>query len=390
MAKRIIILLVLALAAGGGYFYWRTNAEKEANGHITVSGNLEMTQVDISFKASGKLLELTVREGDFVKKGQLIARIDRNQIERQKERDQAGVSASENALTTLGTSIQYQKATIDGDIDLKKAQLAQAEARLSELQAGSRSQEIDQAQAAVADARTQAELTRLDWERAQKLYKNEDISTSQFDMSRTKYQSAQAVLRQAEQRLAMVQEGPRKEEISIARAQVDQARASVRLAEANRVDLRRKEQELGARRADIDRSKAQLAMTQAQIGDTEVFSPVDGVVLVKSTEVGEVVAAGATVVTIGDLDHPWLRAYINERDLERVKLGATVRLKTDSRSGKEYQGRITFIASEAEFTPKQIQTQEERVKLVYRIKVEVDNPRHELKSNMPVDGEIVL
>jgi len=233
-------------------------------------------------------------------------------------------------------------------------------------------------------------LTRLDWERAQKLYKNEDISTSQFDMSRTKYQSAQAVLRQAEQRLAMVQEGPRKEEISIARAQVDQARASVRLAEANRVDLRRKEQELGARRADIDRSKAQLAMTQAQIGDTEVFSPVDGVVLVKSTEVGEVVAAGATVVTIGDLDHPWLRAYINERDLERVKLGATVRLKTDSRSGKEYQGRITFIASEAEFTPKQIQTQEERVKLVYRIKVEVDNPRHELKSNMPVDGEIVL
>jgi len=390
MAKRIILLLVVAIAAGGGYWYWRTNAANEAKGHILVSGNLEMTQVDISFKASGKLTELMVREGDYVKKGQLIARIERHQIESQKDRDQAGVVSSENALTVLGTSILFQRATIDGDIDLKKAQLAQAEARLSELLAGSRSQEIDQAQAAVADARTQSEQALADWERAQKLYKNEDISTSQFDMARTKYQSSQAILRQAEQRFAMVKEGPRKEEVSIARAQVDQARASLKLAEANRVDLRRREQELGARRADIDRSKAQLAMTQAQIGDTEVFSPVDGVVLVKSAELGEVVAAGATVVTIGDVEHPWLRAYINERDLDRVKIGGKVRLKTDSRSGKEYEGRVTFIASEAEFTPKQIQTQEERVKLVYRIKVEVDNPKHELKSNMPVDGEILL
>ncbi len=390
MAKRIIILLLLVAAGAGGYWYWRTAAAAEANGRILVSGNLEMTQVDISFKASGKLMDLSVREGDFVKKGQLIARIEHRQIESQKDRDAAGVAASENAFTTLGTSIQYQKATIDGDIDLKKAQLAQAEARLSELLAGSRTQEVDQAQAAVADARTQADLNRLDWERAQKLYKDEDISTSQYDMARTKYQSAQAVLRQTEQRFNLVKEGPRKEEISIARAQVDQARASLKLAEANRVDLKRKEQELGARRAEIDRSKAQLAMTQSQISDTEVYSPVDGVVLVKSAEIGEIVAAGATVVTIGDVEHPWLRAYINERDLDRVKIGGKVRLKTDSRSGKEYQGLITFIASEAEFTPKQIQTQEERVKLVYRIKVEVGNPQRELKSNMPVDGEIIL
>jgi HlyD family secretion protein len=117
---------------------------------------------------------------------------------------------------------------------------------------------------------------------------------------------------------------------------------------------------------------------------------VDGVVLVKSADVGEVLAPGTTVVTVGDIDHPWLRGYINETLLGRVKIGSQARITTDSYPGKVYPGRVTFIASEAEFTPKQIQTQQERVKLVYRIKIEADNPQHELKSNMPADAEIVL
>jgi len=112
--------------------------------------------------------------------------------------------------------------------------------------------------------------------------------------------------------------------------------------------------------------------------------------LVKAAEMGEVVAAGTTIVSIGDLDHPWLRAYINETDLGRVHLGGTVSLSTDSFPAKKYEGKISFIASEAEFTPKQIQTKEERVKLVYRIKIDVANAEHELKNNMPVDAEIVL
>jgi len=96
------------------------------------------------------------------------------------------------------------------------------------------------------------------------------------------------------------------------------------------------------------------------------------------------------IVTIGDLEHPWLRGYINETDLGRIKLGQKVKLTTDSYPGKVYPGHISFIASEAEFTPKQIQTKEERVKLVYRIKIDVDNASHELKNNMPVDAEIEL
>jgi HlyD family secretion protein len=188
----------------------------------------------------------------------------------------------------------------------------------------------------------------------------------------------------------MVKEGPRKEDIAAQRAVVARAVAAVRTAEANRIELLRKEQELVARKAVIEQSRAQAGISESQLSDTTVFTPIDGVVLVKSAEVGEVLGAGTTIVTIGDLEHPWLRGYINETDLGRVKLGQKVKLTTDSFAGKAYWGTISYIASEAEFTPKQIQTKEERVKLVYRIKILVDNTSHELKNNMPVDAEIIL
>jgi HlyD family secretion protein len=234
------------------------------------------------------------------------------------------------------------------------------------------------------------ELARADWERAQTLYKNTDISTSQFDQARTKFNAANAVLAQAEDRARLVQEGPRKEEIAGARAQLAHAQAAVRTAQANRIDLRRKQEQLVELRAEIDRARAQVGITEAQLNDTTISSPLDGVVLVKSAEPGEVIAAGTAIVRIGDVDHPWLRAYVGETDLGRVKLGVKVNLTTDSYPGKIYHGVVSFISSQAEFTPKQIQTKEERVKLVYRIKVDVDNANHELKDNMPVDAEIPL
>jgi HlyD family secretion protein len=231
---------------------------------------------------------------------------------------------------------------------------------------------------------------KKDWDRAQVLYKDDDISTAQFDQYRNRWESAAASLNQSREREALVLAGPRQEQINAQSALVERARGALKMAEANSLELKRREQELATRRAEIARSKASLELIDTQLADTIATSPVDGVVLVKSADVGEVLAAGATVVTIGDIDHPWLRGYINETDLGRVKIGSKARLTTDTYPGKVYNGRVSFIASEAEFTPKQIQTQQERVKLVYRIKIEVDNPQHELKSNMPADATIEL
>jgi HlyD family secretion protein len=273
---------------------------------------------------------------------------------------------------------------------VRTAELRSAQAHLAALVAGSRPQEIQEARAAVADAKAQHDQAQADWDRAQDLFKNDDISKQQYDQYRARLDSTAAILRQADEKLALVVEGPRKEDIDAARADVVRAQAELQATEANQLELKRREEDMLAHRADVARARAQVAITDTQINDTVVVAPIDGVVLVKSAEVGEVLAAGTTVVTIGDIDHPWLRAYINETDLARVKFGQSASLTTDSFPGKTYPGRISFIASEAEFTPKQIQTREERVKLVYRIKIDVDNRSRELKSNMPVDAEIQI
>jgi HlyD family secretion protein len=389
MKKRIPILLILMAAGAGAYWWWTTRQATNSN-RIFVSGNLELTQVDISFKMAGRMIERKVDEGDWVKQGDLVAVLDPMIYRHQKSRDEASVASAESNYRQLATAVAYQKATLESDIASKQADLNRATASLEELLNGSRQQDIQQAEAAVRDAKAQVDLAQADWDRAQQLFKNEDISRQQYDQYRTRLDSAQALLHQAEQKYSLVKEGPRPEDIAQARAQVAAAKAALANAEAQRLELRRKEEAMAGGLDEIRRSKAQVQISETQLADTEARSPISGVVLVKSAEPGEVLAAGTTVVTIGDLEHPWLRAYINETDLGRVKLGQKVKLTTDSYPGKVYWGKISFISSVAEFTPKQIQTKEERVKLVYRIKVDVDNSSHELKNNMPVDAEILL
>jgi HlyD family secretion protein len=357
---------------------------------VHVSGNIELTEVDMSFKTAGRLVERRFDEGDTVKKGDIVAELDRDQLSQQKDRDVAAVASADSQYQQLQTSIAMQKETLAGDIAARKADLAQARAHLEELLNGSRPQEIQESRAGASDARAQYQLAKADWDRAQTLFKNEDISRQQYDQYHTRLDSAQAILHESEHRLSLVEEGPRKEDIAGARDQVASAEQAVKLAEANRLELQRKEEQLGQQKAAIDEAKAQARITGVMLSDTIISSPIDGVVLVKSAEPGEVLAAGTTVLTIGDIDHPWLRGYISEGDLGRVKLGQKADITSDSFPGKTYPGHVSFIASDAEFTPKQIQTNEERVKLVYRIKIDVDNQRHELKNNMPVEADIHL
>jgi HlyD family secretion protein len=389
MKKRIVVIIVLAGLAVAGALAFRSFRNPPDN-NIRISGNIELTQVNIAFKVSGRLIERAVNEGDAVKKGMVIARLDQDQLLRQRDREQATLAQAQAQRAQAATTVEWARESTSSDLAQRRADLNQAQARLNELEAGSRPQEVQEARAAVESARAEADRTRKDWERAQVLFQKDDISASQFDQYRARADSAAASLRQAEQRLAMVQEGPRKETIEAARAQVSRAAAAVEWGGAQRLDVARKEQDVTSRRAEIDRARASIALIDSQLADTVAASPIDGLVLVKAANTGEIVAPGTTIVTIGDIDHPWLRGYITERDLGRVKLGTKARVTTDSFPGKEYSGRVSFISSEAEFTPKQIQTSEERVKLVYRIKIDVDNPQHELKSNMPADALLVL
>jgi HlyD family secretion protein len=388
MKKPIIIILALAALGVAAWIYHERG--KKPDNRIVVSGNIELTEVNIAFKTAGKLIERTVDEGDAVKKGQVIARLDRDQLVAQRERETAGLESAQSQLAQAETALEWEKATLAGDVEQKRGDVAANQARLAEFQNGARPQEKLDAQAAVDSAQSEVDRSKKDWDRAQTLFKDDDISAAQFDQYRNRWESATAALKSAKERQALVLAGPRAEVIQAQQAALERSRGALKMGEANTLEMKRREQELTTRRAEIARSRASIAMIDSQLADTVEASPVDGVVLVKSADVGEVLASGTTIVTVGDIDHPWLRGYVNETDLGRVKLGSKVKVTTDSYPGKVYAGRVTFIAADAEFTPKQIQTAEERVKLVYRVKIEMDNPRHELKSNMPADAEIVL
>src|SRR5271156_619400 len=171
--KRKIIIIIVALVALAGVagFVWTNQLHRGGDKQIAVSGNIELTEVDISFKVPGKLVELNVDEGAFVKKGDIIARIDRDQMDRQKNRDEASLMSTESQYQQMETSVRWQRATLDSDIALKKAELRSAQAHLDELLAGSRPQEIQQARATVSDATAQHDQAKADWDRSQELFK---------------------------------------------------------------------------------------------------------------------------------------------------------------------------------------------------------------------------
>jgi HlyD family secretion protein len=281
----------------------------------------------VSFKVQGRIVDLPVEEGQQVEQGALLARLEDADYKQRVRIDEAGVRVRESnlALTLAGT----------------------------------REQEVKAAQQTMIDAQADLEQKKLDTSAPSSLFAKDEVSAQERDLAATALKRAEAVFKEAQQRYNEAVEGSRKEEIAIARANLNQASAN-----------------LGLSRVNLDY--------------TILRAPSAGVITVRQAELGEVVAPGSPVVTLADLDHIWLRAYIAETDLGRIHWGQEATVTTDTYPGKQYHGRISFISSNAEFTPKSVQTYKERVTLVYRIKIDIDNPNHELKPGMPADAHIDL
>lgn len=322
-----ILIVLAALIAAGIYFYPRLTKHSKPQNELVLSGNIEAHESLVSFKIQGRIVELPVEEGQSVATGDLLARLDDADYKQRVRIDEAGVGVRESnlALTLAGT----------------------------------REQEIKAAQQNVLDAQADMRQKKLDYDRAQRLYREDAISAQDRDLADTALKRSQAAFQALQQKYSEAQEGSRKEDISVAQANLKEASAN-----------------LGLSRVNLDY--------------TVLRAPTSGVITVRQAEPGEVVVPGMPVVTLADLDHIWLRAYIAETDLGRIHWGQEAMVTTDTYPGKQYYGRISFIASEAEFTPKSVQTYKERVTLVYRIKIDIDNLNHELKPGMPADAHIEL
>jgi HlyD family secretion protein len=377
----------LAAVASVGAWHWWNTVPSDV---FLASGNIEATEVHPSFKVSGRLIERPVDEGSRVEPGALIGRIESKDLEADAARLREALRATETQLPLLRTEIKIQEDLTASRISQARAALVARQEYLGQLKAGSRRQEIQQAEAEVSRARVTMDNAEADSKRFQFLFDQGLIAAQQRDTAWTAYRVAAEQHRAALEKLDLTREGPRPEEIRRAEADVHQAQAAYLEAQTGELVIVRKKQELATLEANVRRDQAALAGAEATLGYTVLQSPLAGVVLRKHVEPGEVIPAGTPIVTIADLGNIWVKIYVPEPRLGRVKLGQAAEVTTDSYPGRIYRGRVSFINSEAEFTPKTIQTFEERVKLVFAVKVTVDNPAQELKPGMPADARILL
>ncbi len=375
---RLLVILVILLAGGGGSYWYLRVHRASPDGAVRVSGNIETTEAEVSFKIAGRVQERLVDEGAMVKQGEKIVTLKTADLAANVAVREAEVHTARAALDALLAGSRIE------DIAAAKAAWERAAHGLADLLAGSRPQEIAAAEAAVGAAAADMRRLEADLRRATTLFQRGTMTAEEYDAARAGRDMAVERHRQAIEQLKLVKEGPRKEQIEQARSALAQAKAQYDLVQA------------GPRREDIDQGRARLEQAQAalrlaqtQLSYATVYSPLTGVVLSKNIEPGEYVAPGTAVVTVGDIVHVWLRAYIEEEDQGRVKWGQRAWVTTDAYPGRKYEGKVSFISQEAEFTPKNVQTQKERVKLVYRIKIDITNPNMELKPGMPADAVIV-
>ena len=393
MKKRLLIIIPLLLIAIAGAVVYRYFTAFDDDQALMFSGTIEVTEARMSFRIPGRLQERLVDEGDAVDAGQPLARLEK--------RDQAIAVAQAEASLAHARAVlaELEAGSRQEEIARSEARVLQARHGLSELQNGSRAEDIETARAELDRAAASEESAIIQLKRAQNEYDRysqliksnavskdilEDLQT-RYNTSRNQVKEAQARTRIAAQQLRLLEAGPRIEQIRRAEAELQQAEAEFALIKA------------GPRAESIDQARARVqgaeeGVNQArqQLAYTELSSPMQAVVLSVAAEPGEYLNPSSPVLTLGRLEKPWLRAYVHEKALGRIKLNQEVDVTTDSFPGKIYKGRISFISSQAEFTPKTVQTFEERVKLMYRIKVALDNPDNELKPGMPADGVVSL
>ncbi len=319
--NRLFPVLILLTLLAAGGYWVYVKYFALPTSALQASGTIEATSVDITAKNSGTIAALDFKEGDLVKKDQPLVVLTRSDLAAQRERDAMAVAA--------------------------------AQANLNDLVSGSRSQEIKASAAAVNIAQINRDKAQADYQRAEQLSQAGAISQEELESAKVNLDLKQNQLDAAQAQMALLQEGSRPDKINAAEA-------------------------------EVERSKAVLKATDAMLEDLSIKCPLDGTVLSRNYEVGEYAAAGSSLATIADLQNLTIKVYIPTDDLPAIKLGQTVHF-TVTGSQTQFEGKVNHIASQGEFTPKSIQTKQERANVVFAVKIVVANPDAVLKPGMPAD-----
>jgi len=335
LKKKIIMILFIVFLIGAGAFVYfgRINSHPD---DLFFSGTIETTQANLSFQAPGRVVAVYVREGQTVTRDMLLAELDRSEYQTRCDQASAGLERARKAQTQTRTVLTTYQKTLPA--------------------------EVSHAQAGVKSAEDQLSDAQKNYKRYEDLFKQEVITEKERDAMKLNYDVAQS-------RLA-------------------EAKSMLKLAEGNLTKIDAARQDIETAAAQVQVARATLDQANVQMGYTRLQSPMNGVVVSRNIEPGETVSAGREVLTVADLARVDLKIYVPETQIGKVKPGQVVDVTVDTFPNKTFAGTVAFISPEGEFTPKIIQTKKERVKLVYLVKVSIDNPTRELKSGMPADARL--
>ena len=317
----LVALAVILVLAALGTYYWRQRGASDPNGAFSLSGNVDVHQVELAFRVSGRIAAVKVQEGDKVSTGQVLAELD---------------------------PVPFRT-----DVNSAKADVAQAHAQLDKTRRGFRVEEVAQARATVAQRAADLENARVTLQRQQQLVAAGLVTHQQIDDAQARVHMSDAALAAAHEQLTLELHGSRIEDIE-------------------------------SQEALLASAQARLEKTQTALSDATLSAPSNGIISVRARELGAIVQAGQTVYTLTLNDPVWIRAYVAQPRLGRIKPGMSVKVTIDSMPRREYDGTVGFISPEAEFTPKTVQTEQVRDDLVYRIRVIATDPDNVFRQGMPV------
>lgn len=368
--RRVIIISVVLAVAIIGWLYWQQHRPVP----FVVSGFIEADQIRVGSRVGGRVAEVIAIEGQRLKQGAPLYRIDPFDLKEQLAEAEATLEASRAELDRLKAGFRPQ------EIEQARARRDQAAAMLAKLEAGPRPREIEIAREKLNAARANVELAQSESERLSKLREERQAAGVELDKATRELKSARAEAAAAEQELGLLQEGTRKEEIAQAKASLAEAGQGLKLTEAGY-----RAEDIAKAAAQVQAAEARLNAIKVRLAELTVAAPCDCQVEAINLRPGDLVAPNAPTVSVLDLSRMWVRTYVPEGRLGEVRLDETVPVRVDSFPNELFHARISFISQEAEFTPRNIQTPEERSKQVFRIKAMLRDGLDRLRVGMIAD-----
>ncbi|MBW2027599.1 MAG: HlyD family efflux transporter periplasmic adaptor subunit [Deltaproteobacteria bacterium] len=385
MKKKIIPVFFVALLVGVGLLVYMGQRKTELE-ELYYSGIIESRRADLAFQVTGKVSRVLVDEGEVVKRDQLLAELDRSEYLVRNKMAMANLEAAKNTLRGLEIELEIKEKTLPEEVERAKAGVEALKARLKELESGYRVQEVEQARQALLAAKAAMDEAKKDKERQERLYRTGIVSEKSLDLAKLKFETTSREYKQARQRLSQLREGFRKETIQTTRARLKEAQSLLNQAESNLKRIGTVRQDIEVARSKVQGAAAEVELAETLLRYTQLRAPFAGVVTSRNIEPGEVVSPGREVISLSDLSTVDLKIFVDETEIGKVKQGQRVEVRIDTFPDRRYRGTVIFVSPEGEFTPKMIQTQKERVKLVYLVKVSIPNPSLELKPGMPADA----